>query len=57
MAKNVVTISISVPEEVVEEMDRMARDLNVSRSSFATALFCMSLKWIHKAKEVLNDGI
>jgi metal-responsive CopG/Arc/MetJ family transcriptional regulator len=57
MAKKTVTISISVPEELVEEIDRMANDLNVSRSSFATALFCMSLKWIYKAKEVIKDGI
>lgn len=54
MAKKVVTISISVPIEIDEELQRIQKELNVnSKSALATVLITMSLKWIHKAKEVV----
>jgi hypothetical protein len=54
--KKTVTISISVPINVDEQLQLIASETNVSKSAVATAILSLALKW-YKVKEVLKHGI
>lgn len=45
MEKQTVTISICVPKHIVETLDNIAKDTNVSRSSVITAMLSLAIKW------------
>ncbi len=43
--KNTVTISISIPTELASDLDMLAEDLKISRSSVTTAIISLVLNW------------
>jgi predicted DNA-binding protein YlxM (UPF0122 family) len=54
--KKTVTISISVPIAVDNNLQRIATETNVSKSAVATAILSLALKW-YQVEEVLKNGI
>lgn len=57
MAKKTVTISISVPITVDEELQSIATETNVSKSAIATAILSLTFNWLtaQQKKDILNS--
>jgi predicted transcriptional regulator len=54
--KKTITISISLPIAVDNNLQRIATETNVSKSAVATAILSLALKW-YKVEEVLKNGL
>jgi metal-responsive CopG/Arc/MetJ family transcriptional regulator len=54
--KKTITISVSLPENIVNQLDAVAEDMQLSRSGVLTAILSLVLKW-DKVKEVFKYGI
>jgi metal-responsive CopG/Arc/MetJ family transcriptional regulator len=54
--KKTITISASLPEHIVNQLDVIAADTGLSRSAVLTAILSLVLKW-EKIKEVFKYGI
>lgn len=54
--KKTITISISLPIAVDNNLQRIATETNVSKSAVATAILSLALKW-YQVEEVLKNGI
>ena len=54
-----ITTSLCLPSEISNQLDSIALELNVSRSSVATAMLTIMCKWSKTVdiQEVLNSGI
>jgi metal-responsive CopG/Arc/MetJ family transcriptional regulator len=56
MMKKTVTISVSLPENIVNQLDKITDDTHLSRSAVLTAILSLVMKW-DKVKEVFKYGI
>lgn len=58
MAKDIKTLSLCLPTHIVEQLDVMALELNVSRSAVATAMLSVLCKWSTSidVKEIIENG-
>lgn len=58
--KKTVTVSISLPKDISDKIDKMAEVTNITRSALITAMTSFIIKWSEEAtaqakKEVLNS--
>jgi metal-responsive CopG/Arc/MetJ family transcriptional regulator len=54
--KNTTTVAISLPETLLSEIDKMAKDANISRSAIITATMSIVMQWTKQSRtEILNS--